>query len=90
MKNDRLSVLLVIVAVLLTLNLVLGVVGLVQNPREAEANIVSGKNWFTTTTSDAATVHLWQYWNNGVGEHAEGQIKYYGQITAGGDFQQVR
>ena len=87
MKTHKSEILLIIVAVLLTLNLAVTVVGWLADPPEAQADIVAGKNWFTTSSPDGVTVYLWQYWtSSSVGEGATGQIKYYGMIQAGGDF----
>ncbi|MDP8224579.1 MAG: hypothetical protein P9L99_14555 [Candidatus Lernaella stagnicola] len=87
MRNRKSQVLLILVAILLGLNVLVTVVDWFVATPEAQANIVSGKNWFTTTSEDGHRVYMWQYWNNGVGEHAEGQIKYYGEIAVGGEFQ---
>lgn len=88
MKMRRTNVLLVIVAALLTLNLLAVGFDLLGGPPEALADLVSGKNWFTTTSPDGRTVYLWQYWTTSeVGPNATGQIKYYGQIVADGRFE---
>ncbi len=86
--NRKTHLLLVVVAVLLALNLAVTVVDWLVRAPEAQANIVAGKNWFTTTSPDGEVVYLWQYWtDSAVGPGATGQIKYYGKIVAGGSFQ---
>lgn len=90
MNKRGTQVLLVVVAVLLVLNLAVTVADLFVTTPEAKADIVSGKNWFTTTSDEGGTVHLWQYWANGVGPHASAEMKYYGMIKAGGSFQPVK
>lgn len=86
--NRRTQVLLLIVAVLLALNLAATVVDWFVRVPEARADIVAGKNWFTTSSPDGEVVYLWQYWTDSeVGPRASGQIKYYGKIVAGGAFQ---
>jgi len=89
MNDRRTQKLLVLVAVLLTLNLVMVMAGWLLKPTNAEANVVAGKNWFSTSSQDGSTVYLWQYWTTSeVGPNATGTIKYYGMIRAGGQFLQ--
>jgi hypothetical protein len=88
MHTKRTHALLVIVAVLLTANLIFTVAGWLANPRPARADVVEGKNWFSTHSDDGRTVYLWQYWTTGgLGSDAKGQVAYYGRISAGGTFQ---
>ena len=85
MATRRTQVLLLIVAVLLAFNVVTTVVDWLVDPPEAQADIVAGKNWFTTNGSDGQTVYLWQYMTSGpTGSNAKGEILYYGQISADG------
>lgn len=85
MATRRIQILLLIVAVLLALNVVATVVDWVVDPREAQADIVAGKNWFTTNGADGRTVYLWQYVTSGsTGNNAKGMVIYYGQISADG------
>jgi hypothetical protein len=87
MHDRRTQKILLLVAVLLTLNLVVTLGGWLVKPPLARADLVSGKNWFTTSSPDGATVYLWQYWTTSeVGPDAQGTVKYYGMIRAGGSF----
>jgi hypothetical protein len=86
--SNRTHLLLILAAVLLTLNLAATIGSWLFNPPAAHANIVEGKNWFSTSSDDGRVVYLWQYITPGdVGAGARGQIKYYGRITAGGGWQ---
>jgi len=87
MSERRTQKLLIAVALLLALNLAAVVAGWLIHPSSAQADIVSGKNWFTTSSPDGTTVYLWQYWTTSeVGPAAQGTIKYYGAIRVGGPF----
>jgi len=88
MSSKKNQWLLILVAALLAANLVVTVADWLS-PETAQADIVSGKNWFTTSSEDGNTVYLWQYWtSSSVGPDAQGTIKYYGKIQAGGTFQE--
>lgn len=86
MSEKKMQWLLIVVAVLLSVNLVCMVADWLIEPDIAQADIVSGKNWFTTSTPDGSTLYLWQYWSSGVGPQAEASVQYYGMIKAGGEF----
>jgi hypothetical protein len=89
MNTKRTHILLLVVAVLLTANLVVTLFGWFANPPAARANVVEGKTWFSTTSDDGRTVYLWQYWTSGGdGPGAKGKVLYYGKITAGSTFQE--
>jgi hypothetical protein len=88
MSDKRKPWLLWVVAVLLAANLAMTLVDWLADPPDAQANIVEGKNWFTTTADEGRTVYLWHYWTTGeVGPNARGQIRYAGRISAGGQWQ---
>jgi len=57
---------------------------------EAQANIVEGKTWFSTSSPDGTVVYLWNYDYEGTGEDLRAKVRYYGQIRAGGDFEKYR
>ena len=87
MRERKTQWLLMLVAVLLTINLIVTVADWLLDPAPAEANLVSGKNWFTTASPDGEIIFLWQYWTSSeVGPNAKGTVKYYGRIKAGGHF----
>jgi len=87
MKSRKTEILLVMVAVLLALNLVAVAVDWLGGAPEARADMVPGKNWFTTSSPDGRTVYLWHYWtSSSVGPNSSGEVKYYGQIVAEGGF----
>jgi hypothetical protein len=88
MESKTLRTLLVVMIVLLAANLIFVTVDRFAQPREARADIVSGKNFFSTSSPDGRVVYLWQYWTSSeVGVSASAQIKYYGMISAGGPWE---
>jgi len=91
MKERTTQWLLIAVAVLLLANLLVTSADWLVNPRKAEANIVEGKTWFSTSSPDGQTVYLWQYWSSSeVGPNAKAKVFYYGRVAAGGDFVEGR
>ena len=79
--NKTVIALLVIVALLLAANLIVHLAGSVQN---AEANIVEGKNIFSTNEPDGKTVYLWGYTQAGSLNNVTVNGFYYGKITLEG------
>ena len=82
MKEKIMIAMLVLVAILLAVNLIVSLNG----PRAAQADIVSGKNFFSTHSPDGTTVYLWAYQYTGTGLGAKPNMKYFGQVSAGGEF----
>ena len=75
--------LLILVALLLAANLMVNL-GFVTTP--AHANIVEGKNIFSTTAPDGQTVYLWGYQTSGTLGDQQVQAEYYGSISTSGKF----
>ncbi|NLH50111.1 MAG: hypothetical protein GX444_16150 [Myxococcales bacterium] len=91
MESKTLRTLLVVMIALLCANLVFMAMDRLAPPREARADIVAGKNFFSTSSPDGRVVYLWQYWTSSeVGVSASAQIKYYGMISAGGPWEPAR
>lgn len=77
--------LLVLVALLLAANLAMNLTGR-ETPAPAFADIVSGKNYFSTHSPDGRTVFLWYYDYSGAPSESNAYIRYLGQIAVGGTF----
>jgi len=78
-------VLLAAIVLLLAANFVAMTLHHGAGPDPAWANIVSGKNHFTTQSPDGKTVYLW-YYNYEPASETNAKIVYLGQIQAGGTF----
>ncbi len=74
-------VLLVLVALLLGVNLV---VKIVESVPDAQADVVEGKNIFSTHSTDGRTIYLWGYTQAGSFNDATVKGFYYGTITPSG------
>lgn len=80
-------VLLTVVATLLAINLA-ATLATGINAKPAYADIVSGKNYFTTHTPDGRTVFLWYYDYQGApSADAQAFVKYLGRIDVSGQFE---
>jgi hypothetical protein len=77
--------LLAALVILLAANLVSFVIHPSSGPDPAWANIVSGKNHFTTHTPDGRTIFLWFY-NYEPANEMNAKVYYLGQIDVGGKF----
>jgi hypothetical protein len=79
--------LLAVIAFLLAINLISVIVhpSAPMGPDPAWANIVSGKNHFTTHTPDGRTIFLWFY-NYEPANEMNAKVYYLGQIDVGGKF----
>lgn len=75
------AALLAAVALLLAANIILSFNGRTQNA--AMADIVSGKNYFTTHSPDGRIVYLWYYDYSGTAFDKNAYVSYLGQIEAG-------
>ena len=85
MKENRLLVaLLILVAFLLTANLLLQ---FVEPVTSAQADIVGGKNIFSTHSPDGQTIYLWGYTHTGTLADSQVQAFYYGSISLDGKLQ---
>jgi hypothetical protein len=82
-RNSTLIALFVIVASLLALNLIISMGSAV---RTAQADIVQGKNIFSTTSPDGQTVYIWGYSQTGSFNDAKVNAVYFGEISVGGSF----
>ncbi|MBZ0273061.1 hypothetical protein K8I61_13560 [bacterium] len=82
----KLYALLVILALLLAADIAirLGALQLVT-PRDARADIVSGKNHFSTHSPDGRSVYLWYYEFEGVATR-NATVEYLGKIDVDGTF----
>ncbi|MCZ7586047.1 MAG: hypothetical protein M5R36_23470 [Deltaproteobacteria bacterium] len=84
--NSRAVRLLLVVAIaLLALDVGLRLAGH-DEPTPAQADIVSGKNYFTTHSPDGRTVYLWYYDYSGAVTQKDAYVQFLGEIGVGGTF----
>jgi len=84
MREQKLMIaLLSVIAILLALNLVVGSGGFVK---PALADIVEGKNVFSTTSPDGSTVYIWGYTQKNTLDSSTVEAEYFGKISVGGNF----
>lgn len=83
MKDQKTIIaLLIIIVVLLAANLAKNHIEI----PEAQANIVEGKNIFSTHSPDGTTVYLWGYSQAGSFNDATVKAYYYGKVDTTGEF----
>ena len=79
--NRVIAAILVLIALLLAANLIVQMGGVTS---EARADIVEGKNVFSTHSPDGQTVYLWGYTQTGSFNDSKVEGFYYGKITPAG------
>jgi len=80
--------LLVAVVLLLAVNFMVYLAGpSALAPRPAMADIVSGKNYFSTHSPDGQTIYLWYYDYRGTPSEKQAFVEYMGRISTGEKFQ---
>lgn len=85
MRNQKVIIaLLMLVALLLAANLM---VSLGFKTGEAKADIVEGKNVFSTHSPDGSTIYLWGYTQTGSLQDFNVKVQYFGKIGTEGTFQ---
>lgn len=84
MRQNRIAIaLLGLVALLLAANLMVNLTGPVATAR---ADIVEGKNIFSTHAPDGKTIYVWGYTQTGSLHQSNVEAIYYGSIAVDGKF----